>query len=57
MPYRQVMGEVARRIGAPEESGGHAPPDWQPFPEVRKRSSGSRADGWKLVILSNTDRD
>jgi 2-haloacid dehalogenase len=55
MPYRQVMGEVARRIGAPDPAD--TLPDWQPFPEVREALERVRAGGWKLVILSNTDRD
>jgi 2-haloacid dehalogenase len=55
MPYRQVMGEVARRIGAPDPAG--TLPDWEPFPEVRDALERARVAGWKLVILSNTDRD
>jgi 2-haloacid dehalogenase len=55
MPYRHVIAEVARRIGAPDPSG--TLPDWQPFPEVRAALERARAGGWKLAILSNTDRD
>jgi 2-haloacid dehalogenase len=55
MPYRQVMGEVARRIGAPDPAD--TLPDWQPFPEVRDALEEARARGWKLGILSNTDRE
>ena len=55
MPYREVMGEAARRIGAPDPSD--TLPGWQPFPEVRAALEHAREDGWKLVILSNTDRD
>jgi len=55
MPYRQVMTEVAQRIDAPDPS--HSLPDWQPFPEVPEALEGARARGWKLAILSNTDRD
>jgi 2-haloacid dehalogenase len=55
MPYRQVMGEAARRIGAPDPSD--TLPDWEPFPEVRAALERAREDDWKLVILSNTDRD
>jgi 2-haloacid dehalogenase len=54
-PYREVMGEVARRIGAPDPS--ESLPSWEPFPEVRPALERLRADGWSLVILSNTDRD
>ena len=55
MPYRQVMGEVARRIGAQDPS--ETLPDWQPFPEVRAALERARDEGWGLAILSNTDRD
>jgi 2-haloacid dehalogenase len=55
MPYRQVMGEAARRIGAPDPAD--TLPEWQPFPEVPEALERARANGWKLVILSNTDRD
>jgi 2-haloacid dehalogenase len=55
MPYRQVMAEVARRIGAPDPSD--TLPEWQPFPEVRDALERARTAGWKLAILSNTDRD
>jgi 2-haloacid dehalogenase len=58
--YRDVMTEAMRALGAPEgEEDGLAAslPSWEPFPEVRDalRAAGSR--GWKLAILSNTDRD
>lgn len=55
MPYRQVMQEVARRIDAPDPS--ETLPDWEPFPEVPRALEQLREDGWKLAILSNTDRD
>jgi 2-haloacid dehalogenase len=32
-------------------------PAWQPFPETRAALEDARARGWKLGILSNTDRD
>jgi 2-haloacid dehalogenase len=32
-------------------------PSWEPFPEVRAALEDARARGWKLAILSNTDRD
>jgi 2-haloacid dehalogenase len=32
-------------------------PDWPPFPEVPSALSELRDRGWKLAILSNTDRD
>jgi 2-haloacid dehalogenase len=55
MSYRQVMGETARRIGAPDPAG--TLPDWKPFPEVPEALERARANGWRLAILSNTDRD
>jgi 2-haloacid dehalogenase len=58
MSYRDVMTEVARRL-AVDEAGAPARslPSWQPFPEVRPALEDARARGWKLAILSNTDRD
>jgi 2-haloacid dehalogenase len=32
-------------------------PEWQPFPEVPDALAELRNRGWKLAILSNTDRD
>jgi 2-haloacid dehalogenase len=48
------------RVQLPEgEAGALAKslPDWPPFPEVPAALSELRNRGWKLVILSNTDRD
>jgi 2-haloacid dehalogenase len=56
--YRDVMTEVARRIGAPDPDGvASSLPEWEPFPEVSEALERTRAAGWKLAILSNTDRD
>jgi 2-haloacid dehalogenase len=58
--YREVMTEAMRELGAPaaEEDGlAAALPSWEPFPEVRGALEGARSRGWKLGILSNTDRD
>jgi 2-haloacid dehalogenase len=55
MSYREVMGETARRIGAPDPAG--TLPSWEPFPEVRGALEELRERGWRLAILSNTDRD
>ena len=58
LSYREVMGEVARRIGAPDpEAVPRSLPGWKPFPEVRAALEEARARGWLLAILSNTDRD
>jgi 2-haloacid dehalogenase len=32
-------------------------PEWQPFPEVSGALAELRNRGWKLAVLSNTDRD
>jgi 2-haloacid dehalogenase len=32
-------------------------PEWQPFPDVAEGLADARGRGWKLAILSNTDRD
>ena len=58
--YREVMTETMRELGAPDQevSGlAKALPSWEPFPEVRSSLEEARARGWKLAILSNTDRD
>jgi 2-haloacid dehalogenase len=58
--YREVMTEGMRELGAPEaEVSGLAAalPSWEPFPEVRPALEDARARGWRLAILSNTDRD
>jgi 2-haloacid dehalogenase len=59
-PYRQVMTEAMRELGASageEEGLAAALPSWVPFPEVRAALRESRSRGWKLALLSNTDRD
>jgi 2-haloacid dehalogenase len=58
LSYRQVMAEVARRLGLDDRDAlARSLPSWQPFPEVRSALEETRARGWKLAILSNTDRD
>ena len=60
LPYRDVMTEAMRRLGAPphEEDGLAASlPEWPPFPETQASLLEARSAGWKLGILSNTDRD
>jgi 2-haloacid dehalogenase len=64
--YREVMASTLDRLAA--ESGaelapgqrdalGEALPGWPVHPEVPASLAELRADGWKLAILSNTDRD
>jgi 2-haloacid dehalogenase len=58
--YRQVLTEAMRGLGAPEDeedSLARSLPDWVPFPEVPAALHEARDRGWKLAILSNTDRD
>ena len=58
--YREVLTEAMRRLGAPEadESAlADSLPEWRPFPEVPQALEEARGRGWKLAILSNTDRD
>ena len=58
--YRQVMTEAMRELDAPpteHDALARSLPNWDPFPEVRSSLDEARARGWKLAILSNTDRD
>ena len=56
--YRDVMTEVARRLDANDPAElARSLPSWKPFPDVRPALEQARADGWKLALLSNTDRD
>ena len=60
LTYRQVLTEAMRQLGAPaeeEEALAASLPNWQPFPEARESLEEARRRGWKLAILSNTDRD
>ena len=58
--YRDVLTEAMRRLGAPsgeEDALARSLPNWQPFAEVPHALTEARERGWKLAILSNTDRD
>ena len=59
--YRDVLTVTLSRLGdVPEDERdalARSLPGWQPFPEVRESLEETRAAGWKLAILSNTDRD
>jgi 2-haloacid dehalogenase len=56
--YRDVMTEVSRRLGIEDEGAlARSLPSWEPHPEVRSALAEARRRGWKLAILSNTDRD
>src|SRR5205823_1193571 len=58
--YRGVLTEAMRELGAPageEDALARSLPSWRPFPEVPASLKQARGRGWKLAILSNTDRD
>src|SRR6266404_3979422 len=59
--YREVMAVTLSQLAEvpAEESDalGRSLPEWPVFPEVRASLEDVRARGWKLAILSNTDRD
>jgi 2-haloalkanoic acid dehalogenase type II len=49
-----------RELGAPPEEENalaRSLPQWRPFTEVPSALEEVRARGWRLAILSNTDRD
>jgi 2-haloacid dehalogenase len=54
--YRDVLRETARRLGVDADPA-NALPDWPVFPDVRPSLEEARERGWRLAILSNTDRD
>ena len=64
--YRDVLtvalGRLAEREGltlaaGDEDALARSLPSWEPFPEVPEALEDARGRGWKLAILSNTDRD
>ena len=58
LSYREVMREVLRRLEvADADALGRSLPGWPVFPEVPGALESARERGWKLAILSNTDRD
>jgi 2-haloacid dehalogenase len=54
--YREVMRETARRLGTDADPA-ETLPEWPVFPEVRPALEEARSRGWRLAILSNSDRD
>ena len=61
LAYREVMRRALGQLGdvpAGEEGAlGASLPSWSAFPEVREALERARSRGWRLAILSNTDRD
>jgi 2-haloacid dehalogenase len=58
--YREVTAVALARLGAPagaEDALGRSLPRWDPFPEVPAALEEARGRGWRLAVLSNTDRD
>ena len=64
--YRDVLTtalvRLAERESLPLDADEHdalarSLPSWTAFPDVREALEDARARGWKLAILSNTDRD
>ena len=58
--YREVLTEAMRELDAPageQDALARSLPTWEPFPEAPAALTEARARGWKLGILSNTDRD
>ena len=58
--YREVMAVALARLGAPageQDALGRSLPQWEPFPEVPAALEDARSRGWRLAVLSNTDRD
>ena len=56
LSYREVLRESARRLGV-EADPAETLPRWPVFPDVRSELETARSRGWRLAILSNSDRD
>jgi 2-haloacid dehalogenase len=58
--YREVMAIALARLGAPgdeQDALARSLPGWDPFAEVPAALTEARRHGWRLAVLSNTDRD
>jgi 2-haloacid dehalogenase len=58
--YRDVMTQAMHELGAAEEDAdalARSLPGWEPFAEAPAALAAARERGWKLAILSNSDRD
>jgi 2-haloacid dehalogenase len=56
LSYREVMREAARRLGVDADPA-ETLSGWPVFDDVRAELEAAHARGWKLAILSNSDRD
>jgi 2-haloacid dehalogenase len=63
--YREVLSLTLERVAAVEgmqipegeaDALGGSLPGWEPFPEVADALRETRSRGWRLAILSNSDR-
>jgi 2-haloacid dehalogenase len=61
LPYRDVLRLTLARLGdvpdGDEDALARSLPEWPVFPEVPAALIKARDRGWKLAILSNTDRE
>jgi 2-haloacid dehalogenase len=58
--YGEVMALALAELGAPageQDALAQSLPGWEPFPEVPAALEEARGRGWRLAVLSNTDRD
>ena len=59
--YRDVLAITLARLGdvppGEQDALGRSLPGWPVFPEVGESLEEARSRGWKLAILSNTDRE
>ena len=54
--YRDVLRETARRIGVDADPAASLP-DWPVFDDARPALAETRSRGWRLAVLTNSDRD
>ena len=54
--YRDVLRETARRLGVDTDPAASLP-QWPVFPEAREALEEAQRRGWKLAVLTNSDRD
>jgi 2-haloacid dehalogenase len=60
LSYREVMARVFDELGVSADRRyalADALPEWTPFAEAPAALEEARRRGWRLAILSNTDRD
>jgi 2-haloacid dehalogenase len=53
----RVLAQIGDLPAGEEDALGRSLPGWRAFPEVPAALDRLRADGWRLAILSNTDRE